>query len=160
MLQPFSTKLNAAILHIASRIYPLGFDVQGVDTDETAPSTYRELVDRFESGKRFVVASEGSTNTIYGDPEVNYAFRAWHDWTHWRGQCGFSLVHESFVCADQIKLLRELYGWNDETRKWARLLHAEIIGQKQAHDTTGRFPMDQRAFVTHYLERHPDLYAA
>ena len=159
MLTPFNTKLNAAILHIASRVYPLGFDVQGVDTDAVAPSTYEELRAHLNSGKRMVVASEGSEATIYGDPEVNYAFRAWHDWTHWRGEHDFSLTGESSTMSNQLCLLIDLYGWSTETRKWARLLYADIVGQKNYFDLHGVFPADQRQFVTDFLDKHPSLFA-
>ena len=50
-----------------------------------------------------VVAREGADNTIFGAPEVNYAFRAWHDWCHWMGGFDFSLYGECATCNMQIE---------------------------------------------------------
>ena len=67
-------QFNAAVLTICNRILPAGYDVAAV-----APETYEELIAHLDAGRRMLVYSGGAEQTIYGDPEVNYAFRAWHD---------------------------------------------------------------------------------
>lgn len=146
--QPLDRSFNAAILHIASKLFPLGFDVEGVDTDECAPFSAETLCQRLDAGGRMVVSSVGCDQTIYECKETNYAFRAWHDWTHWRYGTGFDLEGERATVEHQIADLRKLYGVNG---RWEEILRAEVIGQADYFADHGEFPTDQRAFVEGWL---------
>src|SRR5208282_1357378 len=101
----FDIHFNAAVLTMCSRLLPGGYDVS-----LAAPETYEELIAHLDAGGRMVVYSGGSERTIYGDPEVNFAFRAWHDWCHWRGRHDFSQEGERVACAMQSEHLVTLYG--------------------------------------------------
>jgi len=94
--------LNAAVAHIAYSLAP-SFRVAA-----DAPHTYKELKQQIEGQGIVVVSSAASEQTIYGNSEINYAFRAWHDWCHWRGGHEFSLEGERAVarmqCAHLITL--------------------------------------------------------
>ena len=70
MKSPFDPVLNVAIVHIASRLLPNGFDV----SDE-APDTYEKLKAHLCAGKRMIVWSGGSEATVYGHRSVNFSFR-------------------------------------------------------------------------------------
>ncbi len=142
---------NAAVLIICSRVLPGGYDVS-----DTTPETYEELVALLDAGRRMVVFSGGSEQTIYGDPEVNFAFRAWHDWCHWRGRHDFSHEGERAACAKQGDHLVTVYGESSQTRRWRQILRAEIIGQREFFDRHGVFPEDQRAFVEANLADQSD----
>jgi len=142
----FDIHFNAAVLTICSRLWPGGYDVSNA-----APETYEELIAHLDAGHRMVVYNGGSEQTIYGDPEVNFAFRAWHDWCHWRGRHDFSHEGERAACAMQSEHLIALYGESSQTRRWRRILQAEIIGQRDHFDRHGAFPEDQRAFAENYL---------
>jgi hypothetical protein len=144
---------NVAVLTICKRLLPEGYDV-AID----APETYEQLIARLDSGERMLVYSGGSERTIYGDPEVNYAFRAWHDWCHWRGRHDFSYAGERAACEMQGAHLVTVYGDCPRTRRWRRILRAEVIGQREYFDHHGVFPDDQRAFVEAYLRS--DVQAA
>ena len=55
-----------------------------------------------ESGYAFLVRTRAtviwpgaSERTIYGAPEVNWAFRAWHDSVHLARECDFSRAGET-----------------------------------------------------------------
>ena len=143
---PLDTGLNVAIMHVATKLFPRGFDVS-----LNAPDTFEELKAHLDAGKRMVVFSGGSDATIYGDPEVNWCFRAWHDWCHWRGNHALSLVGEQAVCNMQVQHLVTLYGNGPSVRRWIRIIHAEIIGQATFYQEHGHFPVDQYEFVTRYL---------
>ena len=97
-------RLNVAVLVITRRLLPGGFEIS-----ENAPETYYELVRHFESGQRYVVYSGGSEHTIFGDPEVNYHFRAWHDWCHWQGKHDFSFQGEyaTYCPASRIRFAQK-----------------------------------------------------
>jgi hypothetical protein len=146
MYQPFDLKLNDAILTIAGRLLPGGFDIS-----EEAPNTYEQLKASLDAGKRLVVWKGGSQATIYGSAEVNYAFRAWHDYCHWKGGHDLTFEGEVAACAMQCQQLLDSCGDNERVRSWCALLEAEIIGQAEYYRRHKRFPDDQRAFVAAYL---------
>jgi hypothetical protein len=73
-MEPLDPNLNAAIIAIVKRLFPHGCDVS-----DKAPDTYEKLKAHLDARKRLVVYGGGSEHTIYGDPAINYAFRAWHD---------------------------------------------------------------------------------
>lgn len=149
---PLDHGLNVAVLHIARKLLPAGFDVSG-----DAPDTYEAIVRQFESGKRYVVYAGGSENTIFGDPEVNYHFRAWHDWCHWKGSFDFSFQGEYGVFGMQCEHLMAVYGSGEKTEKWKRILFADIIGQKLYFQRHQRFPVDQMGFVLQFLEKQENV---
>lgn len=106
--------LNQAILLLA----PV-FNVS-----DRAPSTFADIM---RQGDPLTVWSGASDGTIYADPAVNWAFRAWHDATHIAGRYDFTLAGETATCEAQIR--------------------AEIVGQAQYAAAHGHFPVDQAAFV-------------
>jgi len=146
MQKPLDRGLNAAILHIAGRLFPTGYDVAA-----DAPNTYRKLRDHLDSGKRLVVYNGGSEGTIYADAEVNYAMRAWHDWAHYMHHNDFSIDGETATCAVQCCQLRELYGDCQTTARWCEILRAEIVGQRLYYAKFGEYVQDQRKFVETWL---------
>ena len=139
-------RLNAAILTIASRLFPAGYDL-----DDAAPSGLADLQERMNAYRKRVWSGASAT-TIYGDPEVNYAFRAWHDYHYWRSGLDFTPHHEAIVaelqCADIIKV----YGDSEMTRHWCEIIRAEVIGQMAHFYLHGDYPVDQMAFVQAYLK--------
>ena len=151
MNSPFDPRLNTAILHIASRLLPKGFDV----SDE-APDTYEKLKAHLCAGKRMAVWSGGSEATVCGHRSVNFAFRAWHDFCHWDGGHDFTLEGEIAACEMQCQHLFEFYGDCKRIRGWCSLLRAEIVGQALFFQRHKRFPDDQRSFVAAYLV-DPDI---
>jgi hypothetical protein len=143
--------LNDAILHVTSRLLPDGFDVSS-----DAPDTYEKLKAHLSAGKRMVVWSGGSEATIYGHRNVNFAFRAWHDFCHWRGGYDFTLEGEIAACEMQCQHLYKFYSDGERVRGWCLLLRAEIVGQGLFFQRHKRFPEDQRSFVAAYLV-DPDI---
>jgi len=146
MQQPFNVAFNVAVNHIASKLFPCGFDVAPDAIDADLPG----ITAQFANG-RAVVSSLFSDNTIFACPETNYAFRAWHDWCHVKGQHPFTLEGEAAVARMQIEHIRALYGEGDFLDKAAALIRAEVIGQAAYKAATGDFPVDQRAFVREML---------
>jgi len=147
-------QFNAAVLSTAHRLFPCGFLVV-----EEAPQTYEELIAHLDAHQSMLIWSGGSEKTIYGDPEVNYAFRAWHRWCHWRGRHDFSFEGEYAAYQTQAGHLVTLYGDCPRTHWWHSILYAEIIGQHEYRDVHGHFPDDQRAFVEAYLARQHQIAA-
>jgi hypothetical protein len=98
-----------------------------------------------------VVYSGGSENTIYEDRQVNYAFRAWHDWCHWTGKVALDMEGEVEACQMQCHQLYDVFGFNAQTFRWGTIIKAEVIGQATYYERYQRFPTNQRMFVEHYL---------
>jgi len=145
-MKPLDRGLNTAVLTIANRLFPTGFDVS-----EEAPSTYRQLVNRLDAGYRMVVYKGGSEHTIYGDDEVNWSFRAWHDWCHWRGGHDFSVQGEKAVWQMMCEHITKLYGTSPSTDRWKRILYAEVVGQRLYYVNHHTYAEDQVAFTQAYL---------
>lgn len=143
MNKPFCLSFNIAVLTIAGRLFPTGYDVADV-----APSNLEELNASIAETGRMTVWNGASDCTIYDSAEVNWAFRAWHDWCHWKGQHDFTLAGERAVMQMQRDHLRTVYGpTHPDLPLWDAILEAEIIAQAHIHIESGAFPMDQRTFV-------------
>jgi len=145
-MQPLSRQLNIAVNQIAGRLFPCGFDVA-----DTAPQTLEELIDHIHRTGRMLVWSGASDRTIFACPETNYAFRAWHDFHHWKRLLPFTDAGERSVCVQQVADLTELYGEGDITVSMCRVVYAEVVGQLIHKREFGAFPNDQRAFAEAFL---------
>lgn len=144
-IAPLDPAFNDLVVKLAHHYVPCF--VIGSD----APSTFKQLKAHLDAGKTLMVASEGSERTIFADPGVNCAFRAWHDWCHWKGDYDFSLYGESATCCMQIDQLYSHVGVNANTLKWAKYLIAEVIGQRQYYEKYREYLTNQRAFVAQYV---------
>lgn len=158
----YGRDFNAAIVTMANRVCPAGFDVlppypagpHAFDLDHAPESLGMiNLYHRFTG--RIAVSDAHSDRTIYGDPEVNYAFRAWHDWTHWQIQAELTPEGERDVCKAQQADLCAVFGkgsLHGKVRGMCLILHAEIVGQVEYEQRHGYFPDDQVRFVREYLK--------
>ena len=145
-MPPLSKAFNIAVLQCANRACPRGWAVA-----DTAPATLGEGLAMLARDGRPTVWSGASDATVFGDAEINYAFRAWHDAWHYRLRAPFNRLGEQLVCAAQCADIRALYGSGAIAGEFQRLLKAEIMGQLDYHACTGEFPADQRAFCLDYL---------
>lgn len=131
MLKPLSRELNQVILALAPAYEAKSF----------APGTFPELM-RCPSR---IVWDGASDATIYADPRVNHAFRAWHDAEHVRGAFDFSLTGERATCEAQIRGL--LARFPRVPSFFLAIIRAEITGQAEHFARFGEFPADQAAFI-------------
>ena len=154
-MNPLDTGFNIAVLRIAGRLCPGGYDVS-----EDAPDTYVKLRAHLDRTKQMLVWSGGSENTIYADREVNWAFRAWHDWCHYNGAHPFTPEGERAVFEMQCSHLLLLFNDCLRTRHWIKILRAEVIGQQEYFYKHGHYPPDQRVFVDAYLSGAHHIYGA
>ena len=87
-------ELNQAILALAG-----GHVAQAV-----APATFRDLM-RVGHAAVLPVWEGASDRTLYGDPRINHAARAWHDRAHLAGGFDFTPAGERAACALQLRQL-------------------------------------------------------
>jgi len=144
-MEPFDPTLNDAVLCMARNL------VGEWEVSVDAPSTFTELKTRLDAGRPLVVYGGGSEQTIFVDPEVNHAFRAWHDWTHWTYNFDFSVDGELRTYGAQCTDLMERYGSTDDAARWLTILRADIVGQRLYYERHKRYVTDQRAFVQAYI---------
>lgn len=146
ILAPLFPAFNVATLHMANRVNPRGWKVGA-----NAPDTLAKLKARAKRDGIITVSSLHSEQTIYGDPEVNYAARAWHDACHILADAEFDDAGEHAVCELQCAQLRMVYG-DASSILFRRIVRAEVLGQLDYKSLNGYFPVDQRAFVRDQID--------
>ena len=115
---------------------------------EDAPNTMAELLHWYHSGSGAMpVYSGASDKTIWSSPEVNYAFRAWHDMVHIMFNYDFSFEGEISTARTQIQQTKECLG----TDKFNDLLWCDIAGQVGYFAVFNNFPEDQKELVFQLL---------
>lgn len=144
---PMCPEFNRAVLDMCAWLMPGGYVVSW-----EAPQTFAALKALMHAGGPMTVWAGASERTVYADPQVNFAFRAWHDWCHWQGDYDLSIDGEAAASSMQRRLLVARYGNGDLTVRWSGIIDAEINGQAQYHARHQRFPDDQRGFVDAYLD--------
>ncbi len=137
---------NAAVMTIANKVCPMGYDIS-----ENAPTDLAALNWHIARTRRIMVDNRNSDNTIFGCPEHNWAFRAWHDWTHWILQAPFDLDGELAVAHRQCQDIVLIYGHGPSVQRWQHYIMAEVYGQAIYKARTGKFPADQVAFDLAHL---------
>ena len=103
-----------------------------------APETIEDLIKNYRERKIITIWDGASDNTIYGDPKVNFAFRAWHDYTHAILNTDFTLSGETVTALHQARQVGDKNG---------NIIIAEVVAQAQHFFDTGDFPADQWDFV-------------
>ena len=153
ILAPLFPAFNIATLHMASRVTPRGWKVSA-----NAPDTLAKLKAQAKRDGVITVSSLHSDLTIYGDPEVNFAARAWHDACHILANAEFDDAGERAVCELQCRQLRQIYG-ERSSRLFQAIVRAEVLGQLDYKSLTGEFPADQRRFVGEQINAYSDANA-
>ena len=108
---------------------------------------------RLYSGQRLAVWNGGSDATIFDDPEINFAFRAWHDAHHLLLNAPFSPEGEAEVARAMQRDIDALFGPEDDIgQRYKALIDAEVMGQlAYSLHHGGAFPDNQRAFDEAWL---------
>lgn len=141
MSEPLNPAFNDAVNLIASRIFPLGFDVH-----RAAPNTYDDLRVCMDVFNRMAIWSGDYSQTCFGDTETWQQFRAWHDWVHYRFGAPFTMPGEHTACHIQAGQLMRLYGRGDDVVEMIALLFCEIVGRLEDGMEHGRPTPDPHAY--------------
>lgn len=139
--RPYDIPFNAMVMTMANRCLPKGWDVS-----DDAPNTYEDLVAHIEVYGRVAVWSGDSDDTVFGDREHNWAFRAWHDYCHYLGKFDFSLEGERKTAYMQVNMMFNAYGVNHTTTQWASWILCEVVGQAMYVQEHNDFPKPQIDF--------------
>lgn len=116
-----------------------------------APATLEALNAYVAEHKNIKVSDQNMAQNIFGCDEANLAFRAWHDWTHWKYQTPFTPEGERATYERQLTDMMKVYGVDSQSLRWAQMLYAEVVGQTEYKEKHGVFPANQMAFDLAYL---------
>lgn len=136
-MRPFDPELNRAILRLAPAHEAR--DAVPVIDASGQPDALGALI-RSPSG-RLLVWAGASERTVYGDPAVNWAFRAWHDALHLGLRLPFDSRGEHALALEHAAVMGR------RSDAWARVMLAEVYGQVRHVQLHGAFPSDQAAFT-------------
>ncbi len=142
-MKPLSRAFNVAVVTMANKVCPMGYDVAADDAPHSLPS----LKAHIQKTGRMLVWSGASDKTIFACPETNWAFRAWHDWTHYRYNYPITDKGAALAGKRQQSHIRAQFGEGLQTEFFCSLIHFEIIEQLDYKNTFGQFPDDQMALA-------------
>jgi hypothetical protein len=107
---------------------------------------------------------DNSSGTIFGDPSLNWLFRAWHDMSHIITGGDFSRKGEYKAMLEMWRQI-DAYPFTMSTsstgalerskakRDWfKRIVYAEVMGHFDYHEHFGTFPTDQYQLTDDVLE--------
>ena len=130
----FSKRLNQFILERVK-----GLKYKAIDGLEEG--TFEEFKEASERDGFMSISADHCENNIFGNKEVNIAFRAWHDSVHIELNEGFGYMEETRVAFAQCAELPQ--DWHYERM----LIMCEVVGQAAYHEKTGGFVPNQREFT-------------
>lgn len=145
-MRPLFPAFDKFVNDIVAEFFPCGFDVTD---DGSLCDTFEKLEAYYTETGRIRVWSGGSEETIFGSPETNHAFRAWHDLCHLLLGEPFTPEGESEVAELQKQMVISRGG----PSLFLRILDIEINGQIRYYEEHGSFPVNQRQFMLDSLPR-------
>ena len=114
-----------------------------------APATYSALLKAYDRSKAtarpYPISSAHSEDTIFTDPEINWAMRFMHDLEHAKRELTFSVEDELILGGYHLEALNAA-GYGPDSFEY-KLLEADTIGQTHCLTTVGRHPLNQRLFA-------------
>lgn len=139
---------NAYVERRASHVDWFAVDADITDSFETLRGAFRVM-------GRLPINTGFSDKTIFGDPLVNWMFRAWHDMTHLRLGADFTLAGETSTAVGQIEDVRDARNRGEITPEqaeaFAAIIYVEVVAQAKLAIESGSFVSDQRAYMVSEL---------
>lgn len=150
--QPMYEPLNAAVLEIVNILMPQGFDT--TDIRENC-DTHEKIQEYWDETGKILVWSGGSDCTVFGEPHMNHAFRAWHDYIHITRGLAFNKAGERLAynwhCVQLDLYLSHKFS-RQHRENIKQLLDIEINGQVEYLERFGHFPEYPRTFAAERMQ--------
>ncbi len=150
--KPMFPAFNRMVKMAVNALLSDGFDVTD---DQNLCYPFDILKKHYNQTGRIRVWSGASDKTIFGDPNINHAFRAWHDKVHVTYNLPFTPEGEHMVMQIQQRqcdIFGKSHFTRDEITLFYRILACEIDGQLAHYIAEGEFPKDQRVFTKRHLQ--------
>jgi hypothetical protein len=115
---------------------------------ENAPDTFEGIKEHYENTGKLLVWNGASDNTIFSNPQSNYAFRAWHDFCHIKANADFTPSGERDTMLLQIRMVMDCEHLSKRAKDiCTKILQVEVLSQLQHALQFGDFPENQRHFA-------------
>lgn len=153
-MQHVDEVLAMASTEIAAKLMPQGFGVVAV---KDAPNTMEDAIAAYKNTGKIVVSNYMSRDRLFGTPECNQSFDAWHDFCHVMLRATFDIPGEMKVDAMQQAHLMEW--WKNSTNpvteasivRAREVLSINNVGRLQFWKAYNAPPESLRAFTEGYL---------
>lgn len=144
---PFSERLNNWLREwfYEHRDNIIFVEVDPVENYISMSEYFKGLKEQWKKNGQIEIWTGTSDNTIFGDPQINHFFRAWHDYIHIKYNQSFNFGGESTVATIQCSQLPTDWIFERE------LITAEVFGQNQYYRIHREYVVDQRQFCYDYL---------
>lgn len=110
--------------------------------------SFEEMKKFYEDHGYLKINVDHSDKTIFGDPTVNWLFRAWHDMCHVIENAGFDREGETKALRLMQKQINDYPSVSVENKtKFNKILEVEVLGQLDYYEQHGDFPEDQYSFA-------------
>ena len=144
--------LSAFVLNQAEQTaHGAGF---GWEARADAPDKYPVLQAHYDEIKRsggpLHVSSYNSGNAIYTTPQINHAFRFWHDMHHLKLGLSFKFVDEIELALWHLSVA-EKAGLGRGSLE-SQLLEIDLLGQNYLYSVARKHPVNQEVFVRRCLD--------
>lgn len=121
--------------------------------DDIGEMTDSDMIGHYRSTRKLLIWTGGSDATIFGNAEVNWLFRGWHDYCHiLSGVC--NREHGVRGCFEPIAEYAvadfQCIGLGD---KLANVVQIEVASQAKHFETTGKFVDNQLDFYADMIGR-------
>lgn len=117
-----------------------------------SPDTLEEVIRNFERTGDMIVTNSRPRTTVFGSFEKLIAFRAWHDWIHWKYVGEFTLPGELMVGHVHVGGLVEKLGFTREAQEMGALALIQVYQQNvYFFDTHELRVEDERRFALLYF---------
>lgn len=144
---PFSERLNNWLREwfYEHRDNIIFVEIDPVENYINMSEYFKGLKEQWEKNGQIEIWTGASENTIFGEPQINHFFRAWHDLIHIAYDQPFNFGGESTVATIQCSQLPTDWIFERE------LITAEVLGQNQYYRIHKEYVVDQRQFAYDYL---------
>ncbi|MCY1660116.1 hypothetical protein [Chryseobacterium sp. SL1] len=147
---PFSPRLNRWLTDWYLTHNEIFYFAEDDDFDfKDIKGTFNRHLEEFRSTGRIRIWTPESSNTVFGEDQVNVYFRCFHSYIHIVHQAPYTLIGESTVCCIQMSYLPQ--DWLLERE----LFLIEILGQNLYYAKHKIFLRNQRLFAYDFM-RDPD----
>lgn len=141
-------EFNQAVMAFSLVCWPEGYE----RTSEQYES-FEAMREAFRTEGRIKINTNFSEQTIFENPEVNWDFRAWHDWCHLWLDAGFDREGETKAAELQKRMLDLSFPSHPKLEFWKTLIDIEVVGQLEYYLQNGAFVSNQIEFAHEQLRQ-------
>lgn len=125
------------------------------EESKNAPETFEGIIAGFAESfmhlKPFYVSSIGCNNTVYIAPYINWAFRFWHDYLHFKHNLTLSFIDELMVSNIHVHEVELEFGVNSLE---AKIMQIDTAAQALYYKIHKEHVYDQLEFCKAMIQKY------